>query len=418
MQVSPIPVTLLFFVWPVVAGENSGVHVPLPVDLSGTLNGAEYKIRVPANWNGKLLVYTHGTQFSAKPVAEIAPVAWPPVAPSLEDQLLALGYALAGSGSTNSPKDGVQRTLSLTAFFNGQVGNPSRTIIWGDSLGGLVTLKLIEGHPGAYDGAIANCAPAVGWARNQDAALAFGLAYAVAFGWPDSAWGPVGDLRDDLNFFTEVMPVVQWPNASNFGRWEFIRLVYRLSPEAFWGADPQLNTPFFGLAMWKATGRRAEAEADAGGPIAQNVGFEYTLTAADKAYLASLGVDADGLLAAMNVQNNIAAWRPARNYAEQWGGLTGRLSRPVVEMHSIFDGLVPVYSESPYASLVSASGSGDRLLQSYVNTVGHCSFSAPQYLSVVAAIENWLDTGVRPPPTILPATLGFNFAYVPPEWPF
>lgn len=36
-------------------------RVPLPADLSGTLGGTPYRIRVPANWNGTLLVYAHGT---------------------------------------------------------------------------------------------------------------------------------------------------------------------------------------------------------------------------------------------------------------------------------------------------------------------------------------------------------------------
>ena len=37
-------------------------HIPLPAELSGTLNGSAYQIRVPANWNGTLLVFAHGTQ--------------------------------------------------------------------------------------------------------------------------------------------------------------------------------------------------------------------------------------------------------------------------------------------------------------------------------------------------------------------
>lgn len=30
-------------------------------DLSGSLGGAEYAIRVPANWNGTMLLFSHGT---------------------------------------------------------------------------------------------------------------------------------------------------------------------------------------------------------------------------------------------------------------------------------------------------------------------------------------------------------------------
>ncbi len=112
--------------------------------------------------------------------------------------------------------------------------------------------------------------------------------------------GPVQDLRDDLDFFADVRPIFRkeaWPSSSNYGRWEFIRLVMKQPPEAFWGTDAQNGTPFIGLQMWKATEVMAWSEAENGGPVAETVGLHYTLSAAEKQYLASLGVDAEPLLA-------------------------------------------------------------------------------------------------------------------------
>ena len=34
-----------------------------PVELEGILDGAAYVIRVPADWNGTLLVFAHGYDF-------------------------------------------------------------------------------------------------------------------------------------------------------------------------------------------------------------------------------------------------------------------------------------------------------------------------------------------------------------------
>jgi len=194
MKSRTIALALLSMAWPALASQ---AHVPLPVDLSGELNGADYIIRAPLNWNGTLLVFAHGTQL-VPGSAEIAPAAWPPAVPSVEEALLTLGFALAGSGYANSPKDGVQRTLALTNFFKGKVGNPSRTIVWGNSLGGLVALKLVEEHPGIYDGCVAIGATCAGRPENMDSALAFGLAYDAAFGWPEAAWGPVEDVRGTI----------------------------------------------------------------------------------------------------------------------------------------------------------------------------------------------------------------------------
>src|SRR5215212_8557314 len=72
-------------------------------DLTGTLDGAPYKIRVPDNWNQTLLVYAHGYrdradhpgetdnhQADAAPGGELA-----------EAFLLAQGYAIAGSAYKN-----------------------------------------------------------------------------------------------------------------------------------------------------------------------------------------------------------------------------------------------------------------------------------------------------------------------------
>ena len=366
---------LLIVTWPAMASEKGVAHVPLPVNLNGTLNGAEFMIRAPENWNGTLLVFAHGTQATNPGTAEIAPVAWPGATPSLEEQLLQLGYALAGSGHQNDDKDAIQRTLALTNYFKGHVGIPSRTIIWGNSFGGRVTLKLIERHPGIYDAAIANCPAAAGLPENMDWGLAFSLAYAAAFGWQDAAWGPIENLRDDMNFFTDVYPIIVMPSAATFGRWEFIRLVMQIPSPAFWGTDGQTANPLFGLGFWKATWQRAQAEAGNGGPVAGNVGMQYSLTANDKAYLAALGLDASPLLAFMNAHNNIAADTAARNHAVQWGQPTGKLKRPVLTMHAIYDGLAVVSQETSYADRVTAATANDYLFQTYFNTAVHCSFT-------------------------------------------
>ena len=46
--------------YPAAAASRFKTHVDLPVNLEGSLNGANYTIRVPVNWNGTLLVYAHG----------------------------------------------------------------------------------------------------------------------------------------------------------------------------------------------------------------------------------------------------------------------------------------------------------------------------------------------------------------------
>ncbi|HWT82086.1 MAG TPA: hypothetical protein VN648_25150, partial [Candidatus Methylomirabilis sp.] len=299
-------------------------------------------------------------------------------------------------------------------------GNPRRTIVWGESLGGDTALALIESHPGIYDGAIPIAAEAAGFPKYADSLLRFDLAYAAAFGWPSDWWGPIEDLRDDLygNEGTLIAPVFQWLTEENYCQWEFIRLVMKEAPASWWETDPLVGLPGWALVGWGATAVRSLLEQMWGGPVAQNIGAYYTLTDEEKTYLSDLGVNADDLLAWMNAHTNIAARRSARNLLGHYATPSGDLRRPVVMMHGIFDPLVVVSNEAAYSALVDAVGNGDKLVQTYVNTPGHIPFSADQLLAALAAMEHWLDTGVRPDASFFPESMGFNNSFVPPPWPY
>ena len=393
--------------------QDKGVaHIPLPADLSGTLNGTEYKIRVPALWNGTLLVWAHGSMTTA---IQISPDALPATSSTLEEQLLSAGYALAGSWYKDSLIEGPKQTLALTRFFGHAVGRPLRTLVWGMSLGGDVTLFLIENHPEVYDGAIPVAGVAGGWPNFADSLLRFDLAYAAAFGWPTDWWGPVENLRDDLygNEATLIMPVYQWAWAGNYGQWEFIRLVMKESPKAWWETDFQ----GYALVGWAGTAVRSHLEQQYGGPVAQNIGAQYTLTDDEKSYLSTLGVNADQLLGWMNAHTNIGARRAARNRLAQYGAHNGNLHRPVVMMQGIDDPLVIASNAAVYHDLAEARRHENKLAQAYVNT-WHGPYSAEQYLAALAALENWLNTGTKPDAWFFPESLGFDNSFIPPAWPY
>src|SRR5262245_24060747 len=73
------------------------VAQPGPLDVSGEINGAPYRIVVPASWNGTLLVFQRGYTFKADPgeIENRNPTITPNAA--VRDALLAQGYALSGS---------------------------------------------------------------------------------------------------------------------------------------------------------------------------------------------------------------------------------------------------------------------------------------------------------------------------------
>jgi hypothetical protein len=240
----------------------------------------------------------------------------------------------------------------------------------------------------------------------------------VAFGEPAS-WGTPGDTRDDLDFESEVLPVLLGHvfNPLDFGKLEFIRLVAGTPGR---GLTPPVPPGLFPGWVFDdfffATKAVPELERRAGGPVMPNLTHSYSLTPAEQAYLASLGVDAAPLLAAMNGRRNISAPASSRNYVEHYAEFSGKIKKPVITLHTEIDGLVPVSHESAYRETVEGAGRSDLLFQVHTAAVGHCAFNATQYVATVNALDRWVDSGARPTPADFPASLGVEQSFVPPLW--
>src|SRR3981081_4436837 len=135
-----------------------------------------YKIEVPSNWNGTLVLYSHGYSFSAigpndvRDVGDDGTGAW----------LLGQGYALAGSSYATSGwalEQAFQDQIALLDVFDEKVGHPKRTIAWGHSLGGMITAGLIQLHPDRFPAALPMCGVVAGgpgvWNQGLDSEFAF-----------------------------------------------------------------------------------------------------------------------------------------------------------------------------------------------------------------------------------------------------
>jgi pimeloyl-ACP methyl ester carboxylesterase len=393
--------------------------------VTGTIGDAPYTIKVPTDWNGTLLVFAHGYRDKADHPGEVdnrSADASPN--PALDAVLMAQGYALAGSAYSDNGwaiKEGIHDTRLLTARFAGLFEKPDRTLLWGFSLGSIVALSLAEQANGLFDGYVAACAVAAGTTRAWDGALAHLLAYKVAFGMP-SAWGTPGDVRNDLDFESEVLPklVADIADPAYFGKTEFIRLVTQVTgpgaiPPPVWLRPVWLPNGLF-TNMFFLSEAHAELERRAGGPVAQNLTHTYTLSAAEKAYLAALGVNADALLAAMNGEDH-SAESSARNYARHWADFEGKIKGPVLTLHTQVDTLVPPLHESAYAVTVAEAGRSGSLYQAYTSGLGHCAFTGPQLLTAVSVLDRWVATGTRPTPASFPEAFGFVNDYTPAPWP-
>ena len=405
--------------------DRAPVAQAAPLDLSGEIHGAPFRIRVPEVWNGTLLIFAHGYRDKADHPgeidnrnADIAPNA------ALEAPLLAQGFALAGSAYKDNGwavEDAIQDTKDLALFFRSNVAKPQRTIIVAASLGTFVGYKSMEQFNGIFDGALCLCSAGAGATALWDSGVPLYLAYDVVFGIPPS-WGTVGEVRNDIDFDTEVLAKLapELSNIANFPKFEFIRLVAKNPGRGITPPPPPAFFPGWAVTdFFFITEARAELQRRAGGPVVQNLDQEYTLTDAEKAYLAGIGLPApvvDAWLAQMNARRNIEAKPSARNYVRNNTNFNGKIKNPILSMHTIIDPLLVVANESAYSELNASVNREELLFQTFTTGVGHCNFTGPQVLTAIGAVDLWVRTGVRPTAATFPAPLGFNSAFVPPPF--
>ena len=146
-----------------------------PVEDQGSIGGAAYRIEIPANWNGTLVLYSHGyvvpgTPNPARDVGDAATGAF----------LLENGYALAGSAYSSTGwavGDALHDQIALLDYFDATYGIPKRTIAWGHSLGGMITAGLVQRAPQRFAGALPMCGVVAGgvavWNSALDAEFVF-----------------------------------------------------------------------------------------------------------------------------------------------------------------------------------------------------------------------------------------------------
>lgn len=410
------------------AAQATSPAQPGPIDESGSINGANYRIIVPADWNGALVLLAHGYRDRADHAGETddhsaMDADFTGIAMGLAGQ----GYAVAASAyKTNgwAVSDELEDTVALTNYFKHSIAHYKRALVVGFSLGSF-SGKLAEDGANMFDGFLPACGVLAGAPRAWDGAGVHLLAYQTAFapvpGSPGSlpaSWGTVADGDDDVDFETEVAGTIvgQQLVPANRGKFEFARLVtgVPLSSTYYLPAGTGLLTN-----MFFQTEARGELERRAGGPVVQNLDHVYALSPADKAYLMTLGVPmttTDAWLVRMNA-THYSAPAASRSYLDQWTDFGGKIKEPVLTMHTKIDTLVPVNHESKYLETVTAAKREENLYQTFTNGDQHCGFTAQQIFTAIGALDSWVVTGVAPTAASFPEALGFDNAFTPPAWP-
>ena len=128
--------------------------VEQPSEHTGTIGGAPWRLDVPANWNGELVVYFHGYAPQEQPIPEVMP------RNGYEGWLFEAGYAVAQSDYSArgwSVAEALEDSEAMRKHVVGLLGAPTRTWAMGHSMGSHLVLGTLEEHGAGYDGGLGLC---------------------------------------------------------------------------------------------------------------------------------------------------------------------------------------------------------------------------------------------------------------------
>lgn len=359
--------------------------------------GTTYEIRKPNNWNGTLI---SNLDFAASP--DDATNLW----------LLERGYALSGTArradrATNyDPAHEIIDLINVMDLFAAKFGKPQRTIQYGGSGGGFVTLAMAELHPDRIDGAVAACAHVPVWAQNSLFDALFVLQTLIAPDLPaanrssdaPARWAavltaaqetPIGRARIALALTIGQRPA--WASTT--------------TPEPDPGDVAALQKSMFEtmleLASRAAAGRMVEAAA--GGPIAWNVGIDYEANfrngeAANQRATRALYTMAGATLDADLRRLKNAPRVRADSLAIKWWSSPGRTvlgepKVPLLRIHTSGDGVVLPAIVQGYDAAVKTRGFSDLYRTAFVHAPGHCTFTPAEVAASIETVMQRLNTG-------------------------
>lgn len=347
--------------------------------LFGVHKGAGYRIEVPDNWNGNLVLYAHGFRGSGPELTVSNPI--------IRRYLVTNGFAWAASSYAKNGYDvkaGVQDTHALTALFNGLVGVPRRTYLTGHSMGGHITGVAIEQYPNEYDGAMPMCG-VMGDAELFDYFLDLQLVAQALAGIPAQYPFPP-------DYATSVAPALRaafgapYPFVLTPQGLAFAAVVQQLTG----GTRANFTTAF---AAWGNSLIAFALPGDFGGTPGRAVGNVDTI----------YQMDGNPALTAAELALNNAVLRvsedPQGRHPDGLAnipGISGHISIPTLTMHTLGDLFVPFSMEQIYRRHVNAQGASNLLVQRVYRDVGHCFFLPTEEAQSFAELVNWVETGAKP----------------------
>jgi len=393
---------------------------PGPGHYTGTLpDGAAWIADVPADWNGTLLLYSHG--YGPLNAAD-APD------PTTQQALLGMGYAMAGSsydpsGSWWALGSAVRDQFETLATVERTVlpGEPRKVYAFGTSMGGLISALEDQNSGGRLDGALTTCGIVAGannlnqYQLDGEYALSELLAPSQNIQLTNFLDGPSQGFADSAASAAKLLAAAQAAQGTPQGRAR-LALVSAFLNVSPWGGttipsiydylgqeqgqyDDYFTSGPFNALTFIVEGRD-QIEAAAGGEGSGTIGVDFARLLHQSSYYPEVlalyneaGLSLRGDLKTLARNADLKPDEVAYRWLARTSVPTGRLQVPELDLHTISDQLVPVQQESYYHMLVARAADSALLRQAFVQAQGHCNFTPADLIAGLHALQSRVATG-------------------------
>jgi pimeloyl-ACP methyl ester carboxylesterase len=339
---------------------------PLPsatVD-DGQLGGMVYQIEMPDQWNGRLVMYTHGNDINTE--LQVYP-------PANRRWLIEHGYGWASSSYTVNVAyvSGIaaDETAALWDAFVQKHGRPAYSYAMGDSMGGAAAFTAAERYPDRYDGALPLCADAPPSRVEGD--FFYAAAYSAGVTQAQYDASDMGTILD-----TRVKPALRDPAI----RQKFDALWTDLSG----GTRPFVSegVSIYYPMLWTYAISNILSGADGNDAVQYKLG-------------PSAGVSSDdfnrGVIRVKTV--------PGADKYDDVNRISGDIKIPTLTVQPTGDALTVFSSSQELRRRAEAKGKGKLLVQRAIEAPQHCfdgGMSGAEIDESFQALVDWVEQGKKP----------------------
>ncbi|MET0341944.1 MAG: alpha/beta hydrolase [Polyangiales bacterium] len=372
----------------------------VPTDRwAGQLEGAGYRIEVPSNWNGQLVMYAHDYQGVNAALSVRSP--------SLRRHLVEQGFAWAASSFTRNYYDvraGVEDTNALALAFtriaeeNGRkLAVPTKIYVLGHAMGGHVAGAAVERETEQtarnkvhYHGALAMCGVMGDLELFRYFAAYQAAAHQLA-GVPITRW-PVADFQAVRGRLVTAL-YTSFPSLTTPLGDRLRTVVMNLSG----GARPLFEQGFTSneqANVWNAFAGDAWLFGVLRDPTVDTRAVVYQLDGDPSVNTDEMALNRT-VFRVHAVSDDML--NPPRPDGLRWvPPVHGDFAVPVITLHTLGDVLVPFSMQQVYRRRALDKGRGELLVQRAIRAAGHCEFTLAEQIAAFDALVAWEQRGVKP----------------------